>query len=58
MVSGILLAMKIGYARVSTTEQNLILQKDALTKAGCYEVYTDHGVIGRTMMQTRTRELY
>lgn len=41
--------MKIGYARVSTAEQNLNLQIDALTTAGCYEVYTDHGGTGRTM---------
>lgn len=33
--------MLIGYGRVSTIDQNLRLQKDALHKAGCEEVYTD-----------------
>ncbi len=32
---------KIGYARVSTTEQDPALQHDALTRDGCYTVYTD-----------------
>jgi DNA invertase Pin-like site-specific DNA recombinase len=33
--------MIIGYARISTADQNLDLQKDALTKAGCEKIYTD-----------------
>ena len=33
--------MKIGYARVSTKEQNLSLQIDALKKEGCYMVFQE-----------------
>ena len=36
----------IGYGRVSTDEQNLSLQIDALTKKGCIKIFTDAGISG------------
>ena len=33
--------MLVGYARVSTSEQTLDLQKDALEKIGCTKIYSD-----------------
>tara|TARA_R110002073_G_scaffold107172_5_gene241685 strand:- start:11306 stop:11869 length:564 start_codon:yes stop_codon:yes gene_type:complete len=36
--------MKVGYARVSTVDQNLDLQISALEKAGCGVIYRDEGV--------------
>lgn len=33
--------MKVGYARVSTTEQNLDRQLDALKKAGVQKIFAE-----------------
>jgi DNA invertase Pin-like site-specific DNA recombinase len=40
--------MLIGYARVSTQEQTLNLQKDALEKIGCTKIFTDTASGART----------
>lgn len=37
---------KLGYARVSTSDQHLGLQLNALLLAGCDKIYEDHGVSG------------
>lgn len=44
--------MKIGYARISTDDQSLDLQRDALTRAGCETVFEDCGVSGTTTKRT------
>ncbi len=37
---------KIGYARVSTKDQRLRMQREALESAGCDAIYEDHGISG------------
>lgn len=45
--------MKIGYARVSTEEQNLDLQIEALTEVGCDRIITDRAQSGAKAAASR-----
>ena len=52
--------MEIGYARVSTKEQSLFLQEDALEKAGCKKIYREHiggGKIDRPVLKEMITQL-
>ncbi len=48
--------MKIGYARVSTKDQSLNLQKDALKKAGCEKIYSEQ-ISGTKTDRTKLNEM-
>lgn len=47
----------LGYARVSTAEQNMDAQFDALRRAGCNRVFHDEGVSGAQPERTGLDEL-
>jgi DNA invertase Pin-like site-specific DNA recombinase len=49
--------MLIGYARVSTQDQNLSLQVDALTQAGCERIYEDKVSGSRASREGLDKEL-
>ncbi|MBO6759075.1 MAG: recombinase family protein [Roseibium sp.] len=50
--------MKIGYARVSTDDQSIGLQIQALKRAGCQRVFTDEGISGGTFDRPALKEVF
>jgi DNA invertase Pin-like site-specific DNA recombinase len=49
--------MLVGYARVSTSDQTLDLQHDALTRAGCTRIFTDTASGAQTEREGLTEAL-
>jgi len=49
--------MKYGYARVSTEDQTVDLQVDALRLSGCDDVFVDHGVSGMARVRPELQRL-
>src|SRR3954470_7536653 len=49
--------MLVGYARVSTSEQTLDLQHDALSSAGCIKIFTDTASGAQTEREGLTEAL-
>jgi len=47
----------VGYARVSTSDQDAALQHDALTEAGCARIYTD-AASGRSLSALSSPRLW
>lgn len=46
----------VGYARVSTVEQNLDLQISALQAAGCSAIFTNQGLSGANFQRPGLRK--
>jgi DNA invertase Pin-like site-specific DNA recombinase len=48
--------VKIGYARCSTTDQDLTVQREQLRELGAERIYTDHGMTGANRDRPGLRE--
>lgn len=49
--------MRIGYARISTEDQSVALQVDALQRAGCERIFSDEGISGQKARRPALDEL-